>query len=153
MKTDWIIFCGLILRQKKPRDCFTVVSYTITEKNLYFSVSKVILVFHIAILREKPQLKYQRMVEINRKAFQIFQFLWPLIFFVFLSHQRGASWSSRRKPGLAWQQFIWWEKQLNAFQKLLTCAIITEQSLPWWWTEIIQYVVIQLIIVKFFLVQ
>ena len=45
------------------------------------------------------------------------------------------------------------EKNLNAFQKLLTCAIITEQSLPWWWTEIIQYVVIQLIIVKFFLVQ
>ena len=153
MKTDWIIFCGLILRQKKPRDCFTVVSYTITEKNLYFSVSEVILVFHIAILREKPQLKYQRMVEINRKAFQIFQFLWSMTFFVFLSHQRGASWSSRRKPGLAWQQFIWWEKQLNAFQKLLTCAIITEQSLPWWWTEIIQYVVIQLIIVKFFLVQ
>ena len=74
------------------------------------------------------------MVEINRKALQIFQFLWPMIFFVFLSHQRGASWSSRRKPGLAWQQFIWWEKQLNAFQKLLTCAIITEQSLPWWWT-------------------
>ena len=122
MKTDWIIFCGLILRQKKPRDCFTVVSYTITEKNLYFSVSEVILVFHIAILREKPQLKYQRMVEINRKAFQIFQFLWPMIFFVFLSHQRGASWSSRRKPGLDWQQFIRWEKQLNVFQKLFTCA-------------------------------
>ena len=122
-------------------------------KNIYFLVSEVILVFHIAILRKKPQLKYQRMVEINRKAFQIFQFLWPLIFFVFLSYQRGASWSSRRKPGLAWQQFIWWEKLLNAFQKLLTCAIITEQSLPWWWTEIIQYVVIQLIIVKFFLVQ
>ena len=62
------------------------------------------------------------MVEINRKAFQIFQFLWPLIFFVFLSYQRGASWSSRRKPGLDWQQFIRWEKQLNAFQKLFTCA-------------------------------
>ena len=134
MKTDWIIFCGLILRQKKPRDCFTVVSYTITEKNLYFSVSEVILVFHIAILREKPQLKYQRMVEINRKAFQIFKFLWPMIFFVFLSHQRGASWSSRRKPGLARQQFIRWQKQLNAFQKLLTCTIQynTEQSLPRW---------------------
>ena len=122
-------------------------------KNLYFSVSEVILVFHIAILREKPQLKYQRMVEINRKAFQIFQFLWSMIFFVFLSHQRGASWSSRRKPGLDWQQFIRCEKSLSTFQKLLTCAIITEQSLPWWWTEIIQYVVIQLIIVKFFLVQ
>ena len=52
-------------------------------KNVYFAVSEVILVFHIAILREKPQLKYQRMVEINRKAFQIFQFLWSMIFFVF----------------------------------------------------------------------
>ena len=149
---------ALILRQKKPRDCFTVVSYTTTEKNLYFSVSEVILVFHIAILREKPQLKYQRMVEINRKAFQIFQFLWSMIFFVFaileenpnknirewwkliekpfkyssfydqwhslffLSYRRGASWSSRRKPGLDWQHFIRWEKQLNAFQKLFTCA-------------------------------
>ena len=34
-------------------------------------------------IKGKPQLKYQRMVEINRKAFQIFQFLWSMIFFVF----------------------------------------------------------------------
>ena len=37
----------------------------------------------IYLLRGKPQQKYQRMVEINRKALQILQFLWPVIFFVF----------------------------------------------------------------------
>ena len=53
------------------------------------------------------------MVEINRKAFQIIQFLWPMIFFFCFSHQRGTSWSSWKKPGLAWKQFIWWEKSNN----------------------------------------
>ena len=66
---------ALILRQKKTKRLFHSQKLHINGKNLYFSVSEVILVFHIAILREKPQLKYQRMVEINRKAFQIFQFL------------------------------------------------------------------------------
>ena len=49
--------------------------------------------------------------------------------FVFLSYQRGASWSRRRKPGLDWQQFIRWEKQLNTFQEIVNlCRVCTDDG-------------------------
>ena len=76
-------FLWVNIKTEKTKRLFHSRKLNNNGKNLYFSVSEVILVFHIAILREKPQLKYQRMVEINRKAFQIFQFLWSMIFFVF----------------------------------------------------------------------
>ena len=88
MKTDWIIFCGLILRQKKPRDCFTVVSYTTTERNLYFSVSEVILVFHIAILREKPNKNIRGWWKSIEKLFNIPVFMINDIFCFFESPKR-----------------------------------------------------------------
>ena len=76
-------FLWVNIKTEKTKRLFHSRKLHNNGKKLYSSVSEVILLFHIAILREKPQLKYQRMVEINRKAFQIFQFLWPLIFFVF----------------------------------------------------------------------
>ena len=130
---NWLnYFLWVNIKTEKTRRLFHSRKLHNNGKNLYFSVSEVILVFHIAILRGKPQLKYQRMVEINRKAFQIFQFLWPMTFFVFLSYQRGTGWSSRRKPGLDRQQFIRWEIDNRPFRcTKLNCTKTHLTQLRW----------------------